>query len=166
MYLYSLYYLGDQKVSRRSGVHFQENLLMIRSKHWILLIPMVLSFGCIVYSEGPYRVEPVEEPAIIVEDEASHTRTKAIVIDGEKQGYLFTYEQVPVGSGLIQYFTPGTAFIKDLDFRNVGFISPNGETFRFDENSQPVKICQFQLIKNLAYFFENPDGQVEVQRLE
>jgi hypothetical protein len=151
---------------------FQEKPLMVRNKLWFLFIPLLLSLGCLTYSEGPYEAEPameeVDEPYadIIVEEEASHTRTQAIVIEGERRGYLFTYKQVPVGTDLVQYFSPGTAFIKDLDFRNVGFISPNGETFRFDENNRPVKVCQFQLNKNLAYFFDQPDGRVELLRLK
>lgn len=135
---------------------------MDRRLYPVLLVASLLFTACILPPEGRYE-QPVEPPSKIAEFSASHTLTQTIVVDGDKVGYLFTYQEVPKETGKPQLAPAGTAFIKNLDFNNIGFIDPYGKTFRFLENNNTEVVCQFTTAKNLATFFGLPEAEVELQ---
>lgn len=128
---------------------------------------MVLS-ACISNPEGPYSEpgELVEAPAVSAEHDSSYTRTEAIILNGKKVGYTLLFLDVPPYAEEPQYIQAGTRFIKDLDFENLGFISPYGKTYRFEGNGKKARfLYQHNLEKNLAHFFGKPFGTVELQGL-
>jgi hypothetical protein len=128
----------------------------------LLLVALLLVTACILPPEGRYE-QSTEPPSKIAEFTATHTLTQSILIDGEKMGYLFTYNEVPVETGEPQLAPPGTAFIKNLDFQNIGFMDPYGKTFRFLENNRTEAVCQSTTEKNLATFFGLPEATIELQ---
>ncbi len=118
--------------------------------------------GCLLPPEGPFAKEKAPSPPS-VEDTSRFTLTEAVFLNGQKVGYTLTFLEVPRGSKEKQQIDAGTVFIKDLDFKNLGFISPLGNTFRYNEQSEGIEVCQFTLEKNLAYFFGAPEGKVELK---
>lgn len=100
----------------------------------------------------------------LAEQASSYTTTKAVHAEGSVIGYLLIYDEVPVTSDEPRYTPPGTIFIKDLNFNNVGFISPKGQLYRFGKGDLPEKeVHQSSLLKNLAVFFRIPEKEITIE---
>jgi hypothetical protein len=127
------------------------------------LVGLVVFSGCLFPHEKTYSPQMDRERAVLAERDSTHTLTQAVHLNGKKVGYILTFLEVPVGSEEPEYCPhPDTILIKDLDFNNLGFISPEGTTYRFHKGEASSPLFQHELKKNLAYFFENPMGQVEI----
>jgi hypothetical protein len=98
-------------------------------------------------------------------DAAAYSTTQAIIVDGERKGFLCTYEELPDTAGVKRDAPAGTAFIQDLDFNNLGFISPKGELWRFGPGNRPEKVHQAEIIENLAVFYGVSERQVSLENL-
>jgi hypothetical protein len=138
---------------------------MVIRLHGLALVSVILLASCILNPEGPYSTDTGDAGMASPELVSAYTLTQSVYLDGTKMGYLLTFLEVPKGSTSKQLIEPGTRYIKDLDFKNIGFILPHGKTYRYDERQKAVEVCQFNLPKNLAYFFGNPYGQVELRDL-
>ena len=131
----------------------------------VLALVAFLPFqGCILNKEGPYSKESDSQLGSS-ETDSRYTLTQSVYLDEKLAGYLLTFNEVPKGSSAKQHFAPGFRYIKDLDFKNIGFILPLGTTYRYDDRHKGVEVCQFDLEKNLAYFFGNPSGKVHLRDL-
>ena len=135
---------------------------MERRLHPVILVASLLLAACILPSERRYAAHEEEKPPL-AEDSASHTLTQAIVIDNEKMGYLLTYLEVPIEVRRPQVAPTNSSFIKDLDFQNIGYITPTGQTFRYVDGVRSEEVCRFETRKNLAVFFGRPMATVELQ---
>ncbi len=59
-----------------------------------------------------------------------YSRTEQIFVDGTPVGYLVSYDAIPDGLVLERAMPTGSARIQDLQFEDVGFVSPRGLFFR------------------------------------
>ena len=138
---------------------------MVKRLLGLTLVSIFLLTGCIINPEGPFDSDTRDADMARPELDSPYTRTKSVYLDGKKVGYLLTFLEVPEGSASKHNYKPGTNYIKDLDFKNIGFILPLGKTYRYDERQKAVEVCHFDVPKNLAYFFGNPTGLVELRGL-
>jgi hypothetical protein len=83
----------------------------------------------------------------------THTATSEIRFGDELVGYLLDVLPVPAGVVDDRPWEPGTAMIQDLRFRFIGFISPRGTTYRFDEHGTPHKVGFGSRSAGIAAFF-------------
>jgi len=61
------------------------------------------------------------------------TQTSEIRFSGELVGFLVEVLEVPEGVEDRRAYRPGTLLVQDLRFRPLGFISPGGTTYGYDE---------------------------------
>ena len=99
----------------------------------------------------------------LAENTATHTTTRGIFIDGGLSGYILVFNEVPVGVDAKQITPARTTFIQNLDFENIGFITPAGKLFRFREAKEPVAVYQGSLEENLAAFYELKNAKIVVR---
>lgn len=71
------------------------------------------------------------------------THTFEVRVEGEESpsGYLLEFYEGNTGTTDERKWLPGTVLIQDLDFHNVGFITPKGEAFRFDRSGKSHDIA-------------------------
>ncbi len=81
------------------------------------------------------------------------TETWEIRFGDELVGYLVEVLPAPEGLHDDRPFKPGTALVEDLDFQLLGFLSPRGTTYRFDDSGEarPVGIGSRNM--SIAAFF-------------
>jgi len=108
---------------------------------------------------------PAPAPDAPASDASAYTTTRAIHVDGQLKGFLCTYEAIPITAGISPKAPAGSTFIKDLEFNNLGFITPKGELWRFGPGNIPEKVHQAGLIENLAVFFGTPERSVSLKDL-
>lgn len=63
------------------------------------------------------------------------------VLDGDVAvGYVDRVLPVPIGIADQRGYTPGTILVRDVDMALLGFVTPNGASYRFtdDDRSRPV----------------------------
>ena len=137
---------------------------MVKRLLVLALVAFLLFQGCILNKEGPYGKESDTHKANL-EQESRYTLSQSIYLDEKLVGYLLTFLEVPEGSSATQHYKPGFRYIKDFDFKNLGYILPLGKTYRYDDRNIGVEVCQWDLEKNLAYFFGNPSGKVKLRDL-
>ena len=121
---------------------------------------LFLLAGCILPKEGSYA--PSESKPRPLAEETRKTRTLAVFLDGKPVGYLMTFLDDPAKEGGIP---KDTRFIQNLDFHNLGFISPLGKTFRYGTEGRVIEVCQRSVEQALAVFFESPLAKVELKPL-
>jgi hypothetical protein len=85
--------------------------------------------------------------------ELSFTATSEIRFDGELVGYLVEVQPVPEGTVDSRPWEPGTALIQDKRFQFIGFISPRGTTYRFDEDETAQAVGFGSRSAGIAAFF-------------
>jgi len=134
--------------------------LVLKKLRPIVLLGFLCVSSCLSYTEKPYALPDKDFADALSNEDLPYSETSAIAIDGDPVGYLLTFKEVPVGSGEHHSCPPGTHYIKGPDFKNLGFITPKGQVFRYAKDNKPVEICRFTLHKNLAVFFGKPFGKV------
>jgi len=111
---------------------------MLKSSLFLPVLLLICFMGCASDNGTGGSTANPHRPSI-AEKESSYTTTQAVYLEGVLAGYLLTFDEVPITSGELQHTPPGTVLIKDLDFNNVGFISPKGQLYRFGEGNRPEK---------------------------
>ena len=137
---------------------------MVKRLLVLALVAFILFQGCILNKEGPYGKDSTTYKATL-EQESRYTLSQGVYLDEKLVGYLLTFLEVPEGSSATQHYKPGFRYIKDFEFQNLGYILPLGKTYRYDDRDKGILVCQFDLEKNLAYFFGNPSGKVQLHDL-
>jgi hypothetical protein len=130
-----------------------------------LFISGILVFclaGCAAQEKGPAQAESPEPPAAALH-ETPYTTVQSIHVGEQLKGYLLSYESIPSHASMNRTIPAGTVFIKDLDFNNLGFITPKGELWRYGEGNIPERIHQSHLNDNLAVFFEVPEKEITLK---
>jgi len=92
-------------------------------------------------------------PTRLAARDLSWTTTSEIRFGGELVGYLVEVNPVPEGIVDSRPWEPGTALIQDQDFEFIGFISPRGTTYRFDEDDVAKPMGFGGRDANIAAFF-------------
>ena len=121
----------------------------------ILILSLFFLAGCASQDAGPAAASAGagRKPAPLAENASLYTTTRAIYVKSELKGYLLVFDEPPLPAEKPGGVEPGTAFIKNPDFNNVGFITPRGALYRFGRNNEPERIHQGSLKENLALFF-------------
>jgi len=101
-------------------------------------------------------------PSASAAPEPGFRTTQTIYITGEHRGYLTTYDQPPINFDTENRLPAGTAFIQDVNFDNLGFITPTGHLWRLEDGKRTQLVGQSTLIKNLALFFEASQAEVSL----
>ncbi len=99
----------------------------------------------------------------LAEDTATYTTTRGIFIDGGLGGYILVFNEIPAGVDEKPATPAGTTFIQNLDFENIGFITPAGKLFRFCKTGEPVAVYQGSLEENLAAFYDLKNAKIVVK---
>jgi len=132
----------------------------------------VAALGCQSESERP-TAKPSDGQAAKPQQAESAARepdpfcrTYRIFVNGAQRGYLLRYEEMPGHMTTERKFATGTAFIQNMDFEELGFITPNGSVYRVGSGATPgtahsEKVTQGELLKSLALFYD-PEGAVKV----
>jgi hypothetical protein len=81
------------------------------------------------------------------------TETWEIRFGDELAGYLVEVLPVPEGLHDDRPFKPGTALVEDLDFQLLGFLSPRGTTYRFDDAGEAKAVGFGSRNMSIAAFF-------------
>jgi hypothetical protein len=85
--------------------------------------------------------------------ELAFTETSEIRFGDELVGYLVEVLAVPDGVLDERAFAPGTALIEDRDLELLGFISPRGTTYRFEQDGRAHAVAFGTRGANIAAFF-------------
>ena len=133
----------------------------------ILLSSLLLSAGCASQGDRPGTATPPPggKPAPLAENASLYTTTRAVYVAGELEGYLLVFDEPPVPTEKPDAVEPGTTFIKNLDFDNVGFITPRGALYRFGPDNDPERIHQGSLEENLALFYRTAKKDIVLKDL-
>ena len=132
---------------------------------WILALAILFS-GCIVHREGPYEVKEAAPYPILTKESAEHGASQAIFVDGRMEGYLLSYHLLHEVSLAPSPPSEPTLFIKGKGFENLGFITPQGKTYRFVDQETAKEVNQFDTLSSLAHFFGNPGARVVLKPLQ
>ncbi len=81
------------------------------------------------------------------------TETFEIRFGDDFVGYLVEVRPVPAGLPDDRPFKPGTSLIQDKDFAFLGFISPAGTTYRFDDSGEAHAVGWGSRGQSIAAFF-------------
>ena len=81
-----------------------------------------------------------------------YTRCFEIHVGGTPVGYLLTYDPVPLYAEVERSLPVGTHRIRSLEFAEVGFITPEGEVWRYEGNDS-VSLGTHELHVGLSNFF-------------
>jgi hypothetical protein len=85
--------------------------------------------------------------------ELAFTETFEVRFGGELVGYLVEVLAVPDGVVDERAFAPGTALIENRDLELLGFISPRGTTYRFEQDGSAHAVAFGTRSANIAAFF-------------
>jgi hypothetical protein len=81
------------------------------------------------------------------------TATYEIRFGDELVGYLVEVMDVPEGIDDQRGFPPGTSIIQDTELSFVGFITPGGRSYRFDDHGDASAVGFGNRDKSIATFF-------------
>jgi hypothetical protein len=92
--------------------------------------------------------------------------TYRILVNGVQRGFLLRYEEMPGYVTTERRYATGTAFIQNMDFEEIGFITPNGTVYRVGSGASPgtaysERVMQGELLKGLSHFYD-PEGAAQV----
>ena len=77
-------------------------------------------------------------------------RTYRIFVNGAQRGYLLRYEDMPGHVTTERRFATGTAFIENMDFEEVGFITPNGSVYRIGAGASPGTALETARVSSIS----------------
>ena len=98
-------------------------------------------------------VAPRPAPTLAATSSLDWTSTSEIRFSGELVGYLVEVLEVPGGVPDRRPFKPGTVLIQDTKLEMIGFISPGGTTYRFDEGGEAKAVGFGSRNAAIASFF-------------
>ena len=98
-------------------------------------------------------VAPRPAPTLAATSSLDWTSTSEIRFSGELVGYLVEVLEVPGGVPDRRPFKPGTVLIQDKKLEMVGFISPGGTTYRFDDSGEAKAVGFGSRNAAIASFF-------------
>ncbi len=120
------------------------------------LLPALLLLAACAGPEAPpdepggWRTPPPSEAAA---HDLTHTETFEIRFGDELVGYLVEVLPMPADQVDERAFKPGTTLIEDKHFAFLGFISPSGTTYRFDEQGEAHTVGWGSRNQSIAAFF-------------
>jgi hypothetical protein len=85
------------------------------------------------------------------------TQTFEIRFGSELAGYLIDVLPAEPGQPDTRAYEPGTAVIQSLDHTLLGFISPHGTTYRFDEAGEAQTVAFGSRSTSITAFFRKND---------
>jgi hypothetical protein len=94
------------------------------------ILPLLLLVACHSTADHAETAPPPTKAAAL---DLRHTQTFEIRFGDELVGYLREVKATPAGESDGRAFPVGTALIESKDFELLGFISPHGTTYRFNE---------------------------------
>lgn len=83
--------------------------------------------------------------------------TYEIRFRGKLSGYLLEVLEVPEGVQDLRGYPPGTSLIQDTELTFIGFISPGGTTYRFNDVGEASAVGFGSRDKSIASFFRKND---------
>jgi hypothetical protein len=121
----------------------------------LLLLPACAIPGRESKLDHPPGAEPgrMMSTTLPTATDMQYTATYEIRFGNELVGYLVDVLPTPEGMTDARGYPPGTALIQDpaLDF--IGFITPGGKSYRFDENGEGHAVGFGSRNENIAAFF-------------
>ena len=119
-----------------------------------LLLPAVLLIAA-CQSGPPDRPGGWSEPAptAVAAHDLPCTETFEIRFGDELVGYLVEVQPMPKDQPDQRRFKPGTSLIQDKQFVDIGFISPGGTTYRYDEAGIAHSVGFGSRNQSIAAFF-------------
>ena len=118
------------------------------------LLPVLLLIAA-CQSSPPDRPSGWAEPppGAAAADNLPSTETFEIRFGDDLVGYLVEVRPVPAGLPDERSFTPGTTLIQDKLFAYLGFISPRGTTYKFDDEGEAHAVGWGSRNQSIAAFF-------------
>jgi hypothetical protein len=118
-----------------------------------LLLPTALLLYACASPGGDAAPEALPRRAAIT-GSLQFTETWEIRFGDELVGYLVEVQPAPEGLADERPFKPGTALVEDLDFQLLGFLSPRGTTYRFDDAGEAQAVGWGSRNMSIAAFFQ------------
>lgn len=132
---------------------------MSRSTARLACLALLLTACAIPGRENKLENPPGTEPAAPISlnlptaTDMEYTATYEIRFRDELVGFLVEVLELPEGMNDARGYPPGTALIQDLELVDVGFITPGGRSYRFDENGDAHAVGFGSRNENIAAFF-------------
>ena len=116
------------------------------------ILPLLLLAACSSASEKS-QVPEAPPPSKAAAIDLRFTETFEIRFGEELAGYLREVKPVPAGEADGRAFPAGTALIESKDFELLGFISPLGTTYKFNEAGEAKAVGYGSRNQSIAAFF-------------
>jgi hypothetical protein len=132
---------------------------MSRSTARLACLALLLTACAIPGRESKIDSPPGTEPArpmsmsLPTATDMQYTATYEIRFGGDLVGFLVEVLELPEGMKDARGYPPGTSLIQDPDLTFIGFISPAGTTYRFDEMGEGHAVGFGNRDKSIATFF-------------
>ena len=115
------------------------------------ILPLILLAAC---SSTPDHHESAPPPTKAAAIDLRYTETFEIRFGDELVGYLREVKPVPAGETDGRAFPAGTALIESKDFELLGFLSPLGTTYKFNEAGEAKAVGFGSRNQSIAAFFK------------
>jgi len=116
----------------------------------VVLLALVLG-GC---ASAPRPPEPAPDELGVARELAfSHTWAVLFEDEAEASGYIVEFDAVPEGIVDERLHPPGTVLIQDRDLATIGFITPGGRAYAFDERGRAIDRGADARTRLVASFF-------------
>lgn len=105
----------------------------------LLALSCVLTPGCASSGSGHGEAKDMASgPNHAVARDHAYTRLLEIRLDDETQvsAYLVQFDVLPQGVIDERPYPVGTALVQDTDLNTLGFLTPKGQAFRFDDDGR------------------------------
>jgi len=133
---------------------------MSRSTARLACLALLVTTACAIPGrenklENPPGTEPARPISMVLPTatDMEFTATYEIRFRDELVGFLVEVLELPEGMNDARGFPPGTSLIQDPELTFIGFISPGGTTYKFDEEGEASAVGFGNRDKSIATFF-------------
>ena len=118
------------------------------------ILPLLLLAACHSTAEQPAQPADPHAQTRSAAIDLRFTETFEIRFGDQLVGYLREVKPVPPGEQDGRAFPPGTSLIESKDFELLGFLSPGGTTYRFNEAGEAKAVGFGSRNQSIAAFFK------------
>jgi hypothetical protein len=117
------------------------------------ILPLLLLAACHSTGNQPAPSADTHAQTRSAAIDLRYTETFEIRFGDELVGYLREVKPVPLGEQDGRAFPPGTSLIESKDFELLGFLSPGGTTYRFNDAGEAKAVGFGSRNQSIASFF-------------